>query len=103
VEPPIHLDAGVEKDHAMSVTMIYNSPHFCVFEFEGSAVGRENAVGGYEIMDKNLRREIFLGGQDAEVFRRNVQELIEQGPTSDEVDEFLQGFSGLMNQPVVLH
>lgn len=87
----------------MSVTMIYNSPHFCVFEFEGSAAGAESAVGGYEIMDKNLRREIFLGGQDAEVFRRNVQELIEQGPTSDEVDEFLQGFSGLMNQPVVLH
>jgi hypothetical protein len=54
-------------------------------------------------MDKKLRREIFLGGRDAEVFRRNVQELIEQGPTSDEVDEFLQGFSGLMNQPVVLH
>ena len=85
----------------MSVTMIYNSPHFCVFEFEGSETDRE--IGGYEIMDKKLRREIFLGGQDAEVFRRNVQELIEQGPTSDEVDEFLQGFSGLMNQPVVLH
>ena len=30
-------------------------------------------------MDKKLRREIFLGGRDAEVFRRNVQELIEQG------------------------
>jgi hypothetical protein len=87
----------------MSVTMIYNSPHFCVFEFDGSAAGPEAAVGGYEIMDKNLRREIFLGGQDAEMFRRNVQELIEQGPTSDEVDEFLQGFSGLMHQPVVLH
>jgi hypothetical protein len=83
--------------------MIYNSPHFCVFEFEGPSVGSDRGVGGYEIMDKNLRREIFLGGQDAEVFRRNVQELIEQGPTSDEVDEFLQGFSGLMNQPVVLH
>lgn len=87
----------------MSVTMIYNSPHFCVFEFEGSAADSEREVGGYEIMDKKLRREIFLGGRDAEVFRRNVQELIEQGPTSDEVDEFLQGFSGLMNQPVVLH
>jgi hypothetical protein len=87
----------------MSVTMIYNSPHFCVFEFEGSAVGTDREVGGYEIMDKKLRREIFLGGHDAEVFRRNVQELIEQGPTSEEVDEFLQGFSGLMNQPVVLH
>jgi len=87
----------------MSVTMIYNSPHFCVFEFEGPSAGSGREVGGYEIMDKNLRREIFLGGQDAEAFRRNVQELIEQGPTSDEVDEFLQGFSGLMNQPVVLH
>ena len=54
-------------------------------------------------MDKNLRREIFLGGQDAEAFRKSVQELIEQGPTSDEVDEFLQRFSGIMNQPVVLH
>ena len=86
----------------MSVTMIYNSPHFCVFEFEGAAEA-ERETGGYEIMDKNLRREIFLGGRDAEVFRRNVQELIEQGPTSEEVDEFLQGFSGLMNQPVVLH
>jgi hypothetical protein len=86
----------------MSVTMIYNSPQFCVFEFENSIVG-DRQIGGYEIMDKKLRREIFLGGQDAEVFRKSVQELIEQGPTSDEVDEFLQGFSGLMNQPVVLH
>jgi hypothetical protein len=83
--------------------MIYDSPHFCVFEFDGSAAEADRPIGGYEIMDKQLRREIFLGGRDAEVFRRNVQELIEQGPTSDEVDEFLQGFSGLMNQPVVLH
>ena len=87
----------------MSVTMIYNSPHFCVFEFDGSVPESDREIGGYEIMDKKLRREIFLGGRDAEVFRRNVQELIEQGPTSEEVDEFLQGFSGLMNQPVVLH
>jgi hypothetical protein len=82
--------------------MIYNSPHFCVFEFEGSSVDPRQ-TGGYEIMDKNLRREIFLGGQHAEAFRKSVQELIEQGPTSEEVDEFLQGFSGLMNQPVILH
>jgi hypothetical protein len=85
------------------VTMIYNSPQFCVFEFEGGMVAGDRQVGGYEIMDKQLRREIFLGGKDAEVFRRNVQELIEQGPTSEQVDEFLQGFSGLMNQPLVLH
>jgi hypothetical protein len=87
----------------MSVTIIYNSPQYCVFEFEGSDREGQRPIGGYEIMDKQLRREIFLGGQDAENFRRSVQELIEQGPTSDEVDAFLQGFSGLMTQPVVLH
>jgi len=87
----------------MSVTIIYNSPQYCVFEFEGSDREGDRAIGGYEIMDKQLRREIFLGGKDAENFRRSVQELIEQGPTSDEVDAFLQGFSGLMTQPVVLH
>ena len=87
----------------MSVTIIHNSPQYCVFEFEGAERDGERPIGGYEIMDKQLRREIFLGGQDAENFRRSVQELIEQGPTSDEVDAFLQGFSGLMTQPVVLH
>ena len=43
----------------MSVTMIYDSQHFCVFEFEGPSAGSDREVGGYEIMDKNLRREIF--------------------------------------------
>ena len=87
----------------MAVTMIYNSPQFCVFEFEGEELVGDRDVGGYEIMDKHLRKEIFLGGDNAAAFRKSVQELIEQGPTSDEVDEFLQGFSGLMHQPVVLH
>jgi hypothetical protein len=87
----------------MALTMIYNSPQYCVFEFEGSSSDDGRTMGGYEIMDKQLRREIFLGGQDAENFRRSVQELIEQGPSADEVDAFLQGFSGLMTQPVVLH
>lgn len=87
----------------MALTIIYNSPQYCVFEFEpmGATAGR--ATGGYEIMDKQLRREIFLGGEDAENFRRSVQELIEQGPTADDIDAFLHGFSGLMTQPVVLH
>jgi hypothetical protein len=87
----------------MALTIIYNSPQYCVFEFDGSSTTDGRATGGYEIMDKQLRREIFLGGQDAENFRRSVQELIEQEPTPEEVDAFLNGFSGLMTQPVVLH
>lgn len=88
------------------MNMIYNSPLFCVVEFsdlDGNAAPGRIASGGFEIMDKSLRREIFLRGKDAEVFRANVEALIESEPTADEVDEFLNGYSGLMTQPLTLH
>ncbi len=87
------------------MNMIYNSPHFCVVEFgdDESKGSTPVAVGGFEIMDKTLRREIFLRGKDAEVFRASVEALIEREPTADEVDEFLNSYSGLMTQPLTLH
>jgi hypothetical protein len=85
------------------MNMIYNSPHFCVLEFSGFGDDGRHPAGGFEIMDKTLRREIFLGGQDAEHFRASVQELIAGEPSPDEVDEFLTSYAGLMTQPLVLH
>lgn len=88
------------------MNMIYNSPLFCVVEFpevEGGSPERGASTGGFEIMDKSLRREIFLRGKDAEVFRASVEALIEREPTAEEVDEFLNGYSGLMTQPLTLH
>jgi len=83
------------------MNMIYNSHHYCIVEF--SDFDERYPAGGYEIVDKNLRREIFLGGRDAEQFRASVQELIANEPSLDEVDDFLGGYVGLMTQPVVLH
>ena len=54
-------------------------------------------------MDKLSRREIFLDGDLADKFRENVQELIENEPSIEEVDDFLRQFEGLMQQPLVLH
>jgi hypothetical protein len=87
----------------VAMNMIYNSPHFCVVEFSGFGTEDRHASGGYEIMDKGQRREIFLGGVQAEQFRLSVQQLISAEPSYEEVDEFLDGFSGLMTQPVTLH
>lgn len=90
------------------MNMIYNSPHYCVVEFApqdapSDPPGSVGAAGGFEIMDKTLRREIFLRGPDAEAFRAGVQALIDREPTADEVDEFLNRYSGLMTQPLTLH
>lgn len=81
--------------------VIYNSPHYLVTEFKA----HENDVrtGGYEIMDKQARRETFIDGVVAAQFRQSVQELMQNEPTAEEIDEFLGRFDSLMHHPVVLH
>jgi hypothetical protein len=83
--------------------MIYNSPNYCVVEFPPDAGHLAMRSGGYEIVDKNTQREIYIDGAMAARFRESVQKLIEEEPSLDEVDEFLGQFDSLMFQPVVLH
>ena len=83
--------------------MIYNSPLFCVVEFKAAPAADGRAIGGFEIMDKTLRREIFLRGTDAEHFKASVQALIAREPSADEIDEFLAGYRGVMSTPLALH
>ena len=87
----------------MQMQTIYNSPLYCVVEFTGFGAEGQHPAGGFEIMDKTLRREIFLGGRDAEQFRTSVQELIATQPSPDELDDFLAAYTGMMNTPVALH
>ena len=79
--------------------MIYNSPNYCVVEVKDI----EGSEGGFEIVDKTARREIFIDGVMASQFRVDVSELIEGEPSIEEVDDFLSQFEGLMQQPVTLH
>lgn len=81
------------------MNMIYNSPNYCVVEFRES----EGQAGGFEIMDKASRREIYIDGSMASRFRENVQQLIATEPSIEEVDDFLSQFDGIMQQPLVLH
>jgi hypothetical protein len=82
---------------------IYNSPLFCVVEFTGFGDEGQHPAGGFEIMDKTLRREIFLGGADAARFRAGVHALIASKPAAEELDEFLAEYAGMMTTPVALH
>lgn len=83
--------------------MIYNSPNYCVVEFPPEDGHGAMNSGGYEIVDKNARREIFIDGVMAASFREHVRKLIDEEPSLDEVDEFLGQFDSLMMHPVVLH
>jgi len=85
--------------------MLYNSDHYVVVAFDmGEAAEQPSPPqGGYEIVDKLARRGIFLNGAAAESFKRGVNALVERGPTEEEVDEFIEGYTLLAQQPVVVH
>ena len=59
--------------------------------------------GGYEIVDKFARKEIFLQGAMAESFKVGVEALIQTRPSEEEIDDYIERFASLMQQPVILH
>ena len=89
--------------------MLYNSDSFAVVMFDvtsdESAEGSGAVLnrGGYEIVDKFAGKETFISGDLAASFKSGVEALIESGPSEEAIDEFLEGFSALMQQPLVLH
>lgn len=87
--------------------MLYNSDTFAVVQIDVPELpggdGPARARGGYEIVDKFARKEIFIQGALAQKFKEGVEALIERGPSEEEVDAYLQRFASLMMQPVVLH
>ena len=61
------------------------------------------SFGGFEIVDKFARKETFLHGAMAEAFKEGVQALIETRPSEEEIDDYLERFTSMMQQPVVMH
>jgi hypothetical protein len=87
--------------------VLYNSEAFAVVQMEapsGQADAPNLTRDGFEIVVKATRREIFIEGALAERFQHGVQALVEAGQASEEdFDAFIAGFSGLAQQPLVLH
>ena len=91
--------------------MLYNSESFAVvlFDIPGTSGEAQRAQqqslsrGGYEIVDKFARKEIFIQGALAESFKQGVQALIETDPSEEEMDAYIERFASLSQQPLVLH
>lgn len=91
--------------------MLYNSDSFTVVLFEipagdaGSASAGEGSRGAFEIVDKFAQKDIFIAGAMADRFQEGVEALMEgeDGPSEEDMDEFIGRFASLMPQPLVLH
>ena len=85
------------------MNLIYNSDLYSIVEFDMNDDPEALQCGGYEIMSKFGRYEVFLRGERAETFRREVEDLIASEPTMEEVDAYLARYDPLMPQPTLFH
>lgn len=86
--------------------MLYNSDSFAVVHFDiGGDDARPEALGrgGYEIVDKFARKEIFLEGVVATHFKAAIDALVETGPSEEDLDELIGRYTTLAQQPLILH
>lgn len=89
--------------------LVYSSESYVVVQFEvprpeGASTG---VRGGYEIVDRFARKEIFLEGVLAQRFEEGVKALVagadDEGPSVEALDDYIAGFTALAQQPVRLH
>jgi hypothetical protein len=91
--------------------MLYNSDSYAVVQIELPADDLPRSLdaaaaltrGGYEIVDKFARKELFIEGALAESFKVGVEALIETSPSVEEFDAYLERYAGMAQQPVVMH
>lgn len=92
--------------------LIYQSDNYVVVQFQlpeqdGGATPPQQGRGGYEIVDRFARREIFIDGALAERFQQEVQALVEKAAdgeaAADALDAYIAGYVELAQQRVLLH
>ncbi|NMM05747.1 DUF3567 domain-containing protein [Polaromonas sp.] len=91
--------------------MLYDSDSFVVVQIHANAPEEsapapaipELARHGFEIVDKRSGKEVYLDGSWAEMFQQRLSAWAKDTPTQEEVEEMLEGYSGLAHTPISLH
>ena len=91
--------------------MLYDSESFVVVQIHANALEEaapqpavpELVRHGFEIVDKRSGKEVYLDGSWAEMFQQRLSAWAQKAPTQEEIEDTLEGYSGLANTPVLLH
>ena len=85
------------------MNMLYNSDSFTVVAIDIPVAESEAARGGFEIVDKLARTDIFIVGDMADSFKAGALALMASEPSEEDIDDYIGRFTALMPQPLVLH
>jgi hypothetical protein len=105
--PPASLK--LRENEAMN--LLYESETFAVMHLLANAPAESAPPSskpmlerhGFEIVDKRSGKEVYLDGSWAEMFQQQIQAWQQHTPTQEEVEDTLEGYTGLAQQPVVVH
>ena len=65
--------------------------------------GRTLARHGFEIVDKRANKEVYLDGSWAELFQQHISAWQQNTPTQEEVEDTLEQYAELAQNPVLVH
>jgi hypothetical protein len=87
--------------------LLYQSDNYIVVRFDVPTIGASDAPqlsrGGFEIVDKFARKEIFIEGALAQQFQEGVDALSEGQPSEEDYDDFIERYANLSQTPVSMH
>lgn len=91
--------------------LLYDSDSFVVVQIHANAPEESAPVpaipqlarNGFEIVDKRSGKEVYLDGSWAEMFQLRLSAWAKDTPTQEEVEDTLEGYSGLATTPISLH
>lgn len=101
-------------DQGNMMHMLYDSESFVVVHMlpdatepdpqapDDTSVARF-ARHGFEIVDKRSGKEVYLDGSWAEMFQAQILAWQRKTPTQEEVEDALDRYAGLAQNPVVVH
>jgi len=80
-----------------------NTPRAQAEASTAPASARVLARHGFEIVDKRSGKEVYLDGSWAELFQQHIVAWQVNTPTQEEVEDTLEQYAGLAQNPVVIH
>jgi len=88
--------------------MLYDSESFSVLHVlpnEDETPTQHDSLPrlGFEIVDKRHGKEVYLDGSWAELFQQHLQAWQANHPTEEEVEDTLDRYASLAQNPLVLH
>jgi hypothetical protein len=107
----VHPLASQKLRENERMNLLYESETFAVMHMLANAPIETSVPSGqpqlerhgFEIVDKRSGKEVYLDGSWAEMFQQQIQAWQQHTPTQEEVEDTLEGYTGLAQQPVVVH